>query len=565
VFHPDSDRIPVRLNRSAYRLVKVSTYPTFRRIEDYFYCLKMSVFQTTPGQDNFPTGSSTTQRGTWASDRTDFCKSPISKIDADLLWYIFTMNTFKDEYFLEPHYQVSRDISPLITARRTSQTCVEWRTIMLSSASIWANSLHLSNMKQKNDNWRNEVLRRTGEAKLSIAGIVRDRTRTADILLSLLDIHWPRMRRILLSAYSASSTTMKDPRWQTLNRPAPYLEIFQVRFADPIAGIKTLFSANAPSLDVLITANSPIRIEKSLHGFSRLRRLYFRADPVGPVLFDALSSLRSLEVLDIECLTHSSAPRDLWAGKMPMKLTALRSLNLTVNSIRSVLPFLCHISPIPKCSFICNIAGDDDIELLPQESDHFDRSIANYLRSFDENDLLTEISLEIHKSLLNFPFNFENRIVSEVATIQYLAKISPPLFSLNVRKDSWQHRTQRKIIDVLGGTSSNVLGSVKSLRTELFMGTSKDATVSKCLYAMKSVECLHTSCASLENLMDMEAINNDEPLFPRLHTLVPQSWRGRPDHAILLQFLQRRHMQHIPVLNLDMSNCPSAPPINFDF
>ncbi|KAF8910202.1 hypothetical protein CPB84DRAFT_1764891, partial [Gymnopilus junonius] len=52
-------------------------------------------------------------------------------------------------------------------ARRTSQVCNMWRTVMLDSPSLWANIIDL---RQSQGHWREEVIRRTGTSPLSIRG-----------------------------------------------------------------------------------------------------------------------------------------------------------------------------------------------------------------------------------------------------------------------------------------------------------------------------------------------------------------------------------------------------------
>ncbi|KDR80339.1 hypothetical protein GALMADRAFT_153974, partial [Galerina marginata CBS 339.88] len=59
------------------------------------------------------------------------------------------------------HFRNTR-YSPLNTVRLTSQVCSHWREIILGSPIIWASTIELQILRQKSDNWRKEVMRRTG-------------------------------------------------------------------------------------------------------------------------------------------------------------------------------------------------------------------------------------------------------------------------------------------------------------------------------------------------------------------------------------------------------------------
>lgn len=53
----------------------------------------------------------------------------------------------------------------LTVTRYSSQVCREWCRVLLESPTIWAISLDLQRLNQANDDWQNEILRRTGDCR----------------------------------------------------------------------------------------------------------------------------------------------------------------------------------------------------------------------------------------------------------------------------------------------------------------------------------------------------------------------------------------------------------------
>src|SRR6266567_3695438 len=90
----------------------------------------------------------------------------ISRLNDDLLWRIFNLNTLTDTDFIGK-FSGKPEFS-LVTARHTSQVCTSWRSLILPSSSLWANTINLKHLDQKNHNWRREILKRTGDSPISV-------------------------------------------------------------------------------------------------------------------------------------------------------------------------------------------------------------------------------------------------------------------------------------------------------------------------------------------------------------------------------------------------------------
>lgn len=84
--------------------------------------------------------------------------SPIRKVAEEILWLIFMINT----------EQSTTAPLPLDTTRRSSQVCRRWRSVLLGTSSIWGRLMDWRSLNQEADEWRNEVLRRSGTSLLWI-------------------------------------------------------------------------------------------------------------------------------------------------------------------------------------------------------------------------------------------------------------------------------------------------------------------------------------------------------------------------------------------------------------
>src|SRR6267143_51188 len=194
---------------------------------------------------------------------------PISMLHDDLLWHIFTFNTLEDDDII---YDYSAD-SSLIDTRHTSQVCASWRALILASSSLWANVINLEHLNQKSDDWRNEILRRTDHSFLSVKGNLKEGTPATAFCLFLLSNHWTRIRRLFIKVEDEVITG--DERLLSIQRPAPNLEIFHVKFRSCPTFSTThdiLFSNDAPFIHTLIT----VSLDFNLSGpwLSRVRRLH---------------------------------------------------------------------------------------------------------------------------------------------------------------------------------------------------------------------------------------------------------------------------------------------------
>ncbi|KAF9475195.1 hypothetical protein BDN70DRAFT_936077 [Pholiota conissans] len=185
------------------------------------------------------------------------CAPPISKLRRDVLWIVFSINS-------EPLPNASVNLSPLTNTRRSSQVCKLWREIILQSPSIWGNCLDLDLLGHRYY-WRDEILRRAGDAPLSLKmrtmrECIGGHSDTEDFVIKVICEHWERIRvlDVTVTKKLASNPGVRD----ALCRPAPQLRVFAFRNGQQRAddsledGISYTFSS-FPSGSQLFSNNAP--------------------------------------------------------------------------------------------------------------------------------------------------------------------------------------------------------------------------------------------------------------------------------------------------------------------
>jgi len=124
---------------------------------------------------------------------------PCTHASRRFLWSIFSWIANMKQprtstFFPEPR--------ALTSTCQCSQVCQNWRRILLHASSLWGNVLDLDALSLGNDNWRNEILRRTGISLLSVRGIQQPLGRSKssrEFFYSLLEKNWDRIRLLHIS------------------------------------------------------------------------------------------------------------------------------------------------------------------------------------------------------------------------------------------------------------------------------------------------------------------------------------------------------------------------------
>ncbi|KAF4611763.1 hypothetical protein D9613_003597 [Agrocybe pediades] len=183
-------------------------------------------------------------------------------LPADILWKIIDI--------------ISRGRSPdpghhtITYIRHISQVCRLWREVTLQSTSVWGNMIDINFLSRASEEWKSEIMRRTGRAGLSISGsLVPSREGTPDtasptlteipnpatpILVDLLEHDWERVVALRLVFQTFEEGPLRDVLKIFWTKPALILEEFSIAFmfdsAEPVSipPGAVIFLDNAPHL-----------------------------------------------------------------------------------------------------------------------------------------------------------------------------------------------------------------------------------------------------------------------------------------------------------------------------
>ncbi|KAF8972316.1 hypothetical protein BDZ97DRAFT_1784155, partial [Flammula alnicola] len=155
----------------------------------------------------------------------------------------------------------------LAVAWTTSQVCRSWRETIVESSMLWGRLVDVDLLLKVNPGWRDEMICRSGSSLLSIRGDMCDRQEPEKaFFLSLLDSHWPRVRKIdlIIPEYYL----LENPSWNMCFRPSRVLQAFKLyiddEYKNPHVDIPYLPSEGTG----LFSGDSPQLLSFSLSAFT---------------------------------------------------------------------------------------------------------------------------------------------------------------------------------------------------------------------------------------------------------------------------------------------------------
>lgn len=171
-------------------------------------------------------------------------KSPIQRLDANILYHIIDMNA-----------NMFDDDTALDTTLSTSRVCHAWRTFMLGTPSLWAHLIDLDHLHGLTGQLCRELIRRSGEALLrvktrrcAIHGMA-DITGCTTFVLDFLGENLGRIQKVE-AAFDAAF--VDSTQWRPLCLPAPHLESLKLIFPLGTFNVEppflSLFNRIAPML-----------------------------------------------------------------------------------------------------------------------------------------------------------------------------------------------------------------------------------------------------------------------------------------------------------------------------
>ncbi|KAF9555300.1 hypothetical protein CPC08DRAFT_712162 [Agrocybe pediades] len=327
-------------------------------------------------------------------------------INFDVLWRILQLLSDPEEPDEETRFKAVHNIA---------QVCRTWRTFTLDCASIWARMVNLNVLSKSSEQWREEFMRRTGNAPLSIYGTLA--TWTSDwesrphhvFFLSLIaQLHRIRIFRVVIQAGTSFLTNAWEILWTS---PAPILEEFDLHAKDgfaiyppKVSGVR-LFKDHAPRLRLFSWPKLVFS-----YNVSWAPQLTLTNVIIHPV-FTAHQALKILQRFPgARTLTYDRAPGHK-NGEDASASPPLSSLNLPhlsrINfrgSPHGCLSMLSHITPSPSCSLAASIYGSSN-------ENPFNYDLESFLMPYIRSAFLAEEYLDMNKSL---SMSFGSQITSFV-------------------------------------------------------------------------------------------------------------------------------------------------------
>ncbi|CAA7267809.1 unnamed protein product [Cyclocybe aegerita] len=517
--------------------------------------------------------------------------SPIRKVDDHLLLHILTFNANMEDDPPKKDTDIIYypEIRALTNIRDASHVCHLWRQTILSSTVLWGRLMDLDLLILLKEEWRQEVIRRTGEAPLHVRGYQSSEGDTAfaafvHFLVYILEVHWSRIETLIVSIYPLSTYLpdaevwypMKD-FWSLLSRPSDTLKTFRFGCAydeHSPPGPLALFSAHIPQLmDFRLTEYFRAGGYISAPWLSQLRHLDisagYRADP--PLTLSMwLEKLRDMPHL--QSLTENSifaTPEESIPPRLPViQLPNLIDLRVTHGLYPATL-LLNHIEPHPECRLIMYTP-----ELNAPTPSTSQRSLINHILAKYAERLLcganrTNMILHFYPDEYFRLAQLERDIIElstpgdvpEVFVFEWRAHMmSPGVPGPNAYIAAFSQCDYSHIMVL-----SVEIGFLDKTHQELHH------QIQSFLHSMPNVQFLGAKMSVIEQFMILPPEAGVPPVFPKLQKLFIldvvylTGSSVAPDHGpgYLEVCLRQREADGCPVQVLDLTACDSLPDMSY--
>ncbi|KAH9476405.1 hypothetical protein JR316_0011980 [Psilocybe cubensis] len=443
---------------------------------------------------------------------------PFLHLNEDILFYIFSLNANSADSFIPG---------------RPRLVCHKWRRLILSSPTLWANSLDLELLAGGNDNWRNEVVKRT------------DKECMRDFLEVFLDENWARIRRLLINDYFYDAADWEE----LLQRPAPNLEQLciqgDVPFEDMDDGI--LFSGTSPRALREVQLRFRLTVDPAHPWYNNLRHFH----DLCVDKFTASQFLRGLKLLPhLETLgiTNTFFHYEVDQSLIPVQIPNLSRLSITESNVMTIILLLKYIVPGPHCSLIFN-DWDESRDLSSDIVTNF-LDIGAALSTF-----LRHQSYQ-HRTFPNFHyyemsdhghFNIHDGRQFLDITLEDIKTI------LSNNGNNWPGFVAQVNAALLSGLVDPISTTTK-LHLAVHQLPSPSDSMLSFLNHFKNVNTLETDAKTLQIIREAEQIHQEGNLgslnlFPSVCNIVVHDWqRYEPlDSQEIYQFVRSRKDHAMPI------------------
>jgi len=318
-------------------------------------------------------------------------RPPISTLSDDILYTIFCENTFTEGDFTDSAIPGLPTVSPLITARYSSQVCRQWRNCILGGTQVWAESLDMEHLPEKRPEWLNEVLSRTFKqgkpTPLSVKTVLTASSRSSEEFFDFVSNHWGRIRQLKVTVLGGEeeeediSDVVEDERWDILTHPSTILQTLNIDFGSH--DICPLYINNDLPLRNLIARALPLVLSEVK--FKEMRYLNIADTVLSFEVVTALGHMPLLEDLRIYSDTdgQDGFDQDCWKETQDeVHLPRLRNLSIDCSLITAI-GLLVNIKPTAGCNFFCNVRNEfSSTEVSSIDLSRFQNGFKNHFKSY---------------------------------------------------------------------------------------------------------------------------------------------------------------------------------------
>jgi hypothetical protein len=517
----------------------------------------------------------------------------IDEIPNEILLHIFSLNAnmADDDFFsCEPHYRA------LNVTRRTSQVSRRWRNIALGTPSIWANVIDLDIFRMDTArDWREEVLRRSGNSLLSVKGYLIPSGGNWNfvegwIIFSFLDKYWDRIQNLKIQFTGSEGTFDNDDWLRILCRPSPLLRSFDLQvtslnlsrffitFSYPDA---VLFSGHAPSLrefhkgSIITLTPAPWLYQL------RILELNFENQSTPPTIARILRELEGMRVLE-RLIIHMGGCR--WRADnrgeriRRVKFPSLRHLDITSSDFKHCALLLKNIVPQQRCSLFLNACGLYDNREYTPPLYTLVPLIAQYSNNYFNFGGIVPRSIEFR--LFNHLFQFAAYVESwsftpvDISGLNYPDRANKPQcpdadFNVEVMDNPRIRLGLTLLRPIISSIPVPALGLVTAFK--LFISKryliNQKVDLMVFLPLMESLISVETLATTTNSLKELTAIGIGNSTLPSLRTLTMMGSlsKSRKDskeyvaHPIILDFLQLRAEAGLPIEVFDLRSVDEDP------
>ncbi|KAF9551910.1 hypothetical protein CPC08DRAFT_309440 [Agrocybe pediades] len=306
----------------------------------------------------------------------------------DVLWKILLDITNEA---LDPHPHLLSSISqrPIVTVRHCSQVCRYWRSIILSSPSMWGRLIDVELLRRTtSDDWMKEVVRRAGGALLWVYGKIGEEYNRQDhFLFTFLRENWRRVEMLFINdrhftGNNPAHLECQKKMWSFLLEPAPRLRWFNfsLSYRSDTLLPGCLFADNAPLLTDFYICRYSCKFSTHSSWTTNLCSVTFStAFTVDEVLM-ALPGMSRLVYLGVHIGQYRSQS-SRWFARPTVILPRLRTLDVC-GYYGSAGTILQCITPSADCRIsVIHEHMHDDFDLEPdrREYEEYEAAVAKFI------------------------------------------------------------------------------------------------------------------------------------------------------------------------------------------